>query len=194
MYVYRSNEGSCEGEIRRRIAIAKSAMSKLDKIWKDRGVSNSTKIKLVRSLVHAIFLYAAETWTIKAAERRKIDAFEMWCWRRMLRIPWTARRTNESIRRELCLDGLTLANMCTRRILQFFGHVVRGNEDSLERLVVIGNLEGKRGRGRSPTRWTDQVKTAAGTSVVGALRAAQSRESWRRLVASTRVTTLSNEE
>ena len=108
----------------------------------------------------------------------------------MLRVPWTARRTNESIRLELQLDGLTLANTCMRRIVQFFGHVARGNEDSLERLVVVGGLEGKRGRGRSPARWTDQVKTAAGTSVVGELRAAQSRDSWRRAVEALGVTTL----
>lgn len=89
-----SNNGSCESEVRRRIGMAKSAMTQLRKIWADRNITRKTKIKLVQTLVFSIFSYGAETWTIKKADRDRIDAFEMWCWRRMLQIPWTAFRTN----------------------------------------------------------------------------------------------------
>ncbi|XP_047041071.1 uncharacterized protein LOC124645313 [Helicoverpa zea] len=96
-----TNKGSSESEIRRRIGMARTAMTELSKVWKDRNITNRTKMHLVRILVFPIALYGVETWTIKAALRQKIDAFEMWCWRRMLTIPWTAYRTNVSILKEL---------------------------------------------------------------------------------------------
>ncbi|XP_077285531.1 uncharacterized protein LOC143910808 [Arctopsyche grandis] len=117
-----------------------------------------------------------------AAERKKIEAFEMWYWRRMLRIPWTAKRTNISILNELRVKD-SLSTICLRRALQFFGHVARRDDGNLEKLVVVGATEGRIGRGSSPTRWTDQVKKALHCSVVTALRKAESREEWRRLVA-----------
>ena len=119
-----SNTGSCEKEIRRRIGMAKSAMSQLQKIWKDRSISRKTKVKLVNSLVFSIFNYGVETWTLKKADRDRIDAFEMWCWRKMLQIPWFAFRTNESILRELNIKT-RLSSLCLRRILEFFGHIAR---------------------------------------------------------------------
>lgn len=177
-----SNGGECDGEIRRRIAMAKSAMSRLTKIWRDRSIKTETKIRLVKSLIFSIFQYAAETWTIKAASRKKIEAFEMWCWRRVLRVSWKEKRTNRSILEEVKVKD-RLSTICLRRILQFFGHVARRGEDSLEKLIVVGAVEGKRGRGRSPTRWTDQIKSATSCSVVAALRKAETREEWRRVVA-----------
>jgi hypothetical protein len=109
------NDGRCEGEIRRRIAMAKSAMTKLSKIWKDRSITIATKARLVRALVFPIFLYGAETWTIKARDQQRVDAFEMWCWRRMLRIPWTARQTNVSILRRIGVEK-RLSATCAERI------------------------------------------------------------------------------
>ncbi|XP_072935002.1 uncharacterized protein [Epargyreus clarus] len=129
-------------------------MDKLKKIWRNRNITKATKIWLVRTFVFPIFLYAAKTWTLRQVERRKIDALEMWCWRRMLGVSWKEFRINNSILQEL---GITqrLSNLVHRRILKFFGHVSRRNSDAIERLVVQGNVEGTRARGRSPTRWTD---------------------------------------
>ena len=176
-----TENGNCEIEIRRRIGMAKTAMSKLDKVWKNRAITKMTKLRLVKTLVFSIFLYGVETLTLKNNERQKIDAFEMWCWRKLLGIPWTARRTNASILQELKIE-VRLSTICLQRILRFFGHISRRGEDGLERLVVSGTMEGQRGRGRSPTRWTDQVKRATGLSVTDALRTAECRDKWRSLV------------
>ena len=100
-----SNKGNSEPEIRRRIGMAKTAMNQLTKIWKDSNIRKRTKIHVVRTLVFSIFLYGAEAWTLKATDRQRIDAFEMWCWRRLLRIPWTARRTKASVLKELQLES-----------------------------------------------------------------------------------------
>jgi hypothetical protein len=175
------DSGDCVEEIKRRIAMAKNAMTRLDKIWKDRGISRATKVRLVRALVFPIFSYGGETWTIKARERQRIDAFEMWCWRRLLRIPWTARRTNTSILIELSITD-RLSSLCLKQVLRFFGHIARRGEESLEKLVVLGGVEGSRGRGRAPTRWTDRIRAATGTTVVGAVRMAMCRERWRTLI------------
>ncbi|CAH2210972.1 jg14263 [Pararge aegeria aegeria] len=176
-----SATGSCETEVRRRIGLAKSAMSQLHRTWKDRNISIKTKVRLVRALIFPIFTYAAETWTIKAADRQRIDAFEMWCWRRMLRIPWTARRTNASILRQLKITR-RLSTTCLKRILEYFGHIARRDGDNLEKIVVTGKVEGKRPRGRSPIRWSDQIRTVLDTKVHTALNVAQSRVKWLKIV------------
>jgi hypothetical protein len=176
-----SNNGGSELEIRRRITLAKSAMSQLTKIWKNRAITTAVKIRLVKSLVFSVCLYGVETWTMKAADRRRIDAFEMWSWRRLLRVPWTDKRTNVSILEELKIKD-RLSTICLKRILQFFGHIARRGEESLERLVVVGSVEGRRARGRSPARWTDQVSAATGASTVASLRLAEFRTEWRQLV------------
>lgn len=173
-----NNTGSCEKEIRRRIGMAKTAMTQLQRIWRDRNISRKTKIKLVNSLVFSIFSYGAETWTLKKADRDRIDAFEMWCWRRMLQIPWTAFRTNVSILRELKIKT-RLSTLCLRKILEFFGHIARKEGHNLEQLMVTGKVDGKRPRGRSPTRWTDQIRTNLDTNLHDALHAAKERNKWR---------------
>ena len=141
--------------------MAKGAMSNLNTIWKSRNIHLSTKIRLVKSLVFSIFLYGAETWTMKSRERARIDALEMWCWRRLLRVPWTAHRTNTSILTELKIEE-RLSTVCMRRVLQYFGHIARRGPDNLERVFLTGSVEGNRGRGRSPMRWSDQVKEVTG--------------------------------
>lgn len=144
-----SNEGSCVPEIKRRIAMAKDAMTRLQNIWKNRGISFKTKARLVRALVFLIFLHRVETWTIQTRVRQRIDAFEMWCFRRILRIPWTAKRTNVSILYQLDIKT-RLSTVCLQRILSYFGHIMQRGDSSLEKLVIVGNTEGKRPRGRSP--------------------------------------------
>ena len=141
----------------------------------------ATKIRLIRALVFPIFLYGAETWTVRESEKKKIDALEMWCWRKMLGISWTQFRTNVSILQELGIKQ-RLSSIVQGRILTFFGHITRRGDTSMERLVVQGRVEGTRARGRSPMRWTDQVKTALNRSVHECSRSAGVREQWRRLV------------
>lgn len=174
-----TNTGGCEDEIRRRCAMTRSSVERLTKIWKDRRITRMTKSRLMRCLVFPIFLYGAETWTLRMQDRRKIDALEMWCWRRMLRIPWTAHRTNVSILKELNITE-RLSSTVQIRILKFFGHITR-NEDSMERLVVQGKVEGKRSRGRSPTRWTDTIKSATDHSINDCSHSAKNRSAWRRI-------------
>ncbi|CAH2107939.1 unnamed protein product [Euphydryas editha] len=175
------NNGSCEGEIRRRIGMAKSAMSQLQRIWRDRKISIKTKIKLVRTLIFSIFLYGAETWTIKSADRNRIDAFEMWCWRKMLQIPWTAHRTNVSILKQLHIQT-RLSTTCLKRVLEYFDHIARKDNDNLERLMITGKIEGKRPRGRSPIRWSDQIRTSLGITFKDALKGAENRKRWRDII------------
>ncbi|XP_049886587.1 uncharacterized protein LOC126381094 [Pectinophora gossypiella] len=129
------NDGSCVPEIKRRIGMAKDAMTRLNNVWKKRGIGIKTKMRLIRALVFPIFLYGVETWTILARERQRIDALEMWCWRRMLRIPWTAKRTNASIMTQLQIKT-RLSTICQQRILSYFGHTMRRGDDSLEKLIV----------------------------------------------------------
>lgn len=176
-----TNEGGCAEEIKRRMAITRSAMDKLKKIWRNRNITKATKTRLVRALVFPIFLYAAETWTLRESEKKKIDALEMWCWRRMLGVSWTDFRTNASILQEL---GITqrLSSIVQARILTFFGHVSRRDGTSIERLVVQGKVEGTRARGRSPLRWTDQIRTAVDGPLHVCTRKAEIREEWRRIV------------
>ncbi|VEN36712.1 unnamed protein product [Callosobruchus maculatus] len=149
------NSGSCENEIRRRIQQARVAMTKLTKIWRDHNITKATKMSLVQSLVFSIFLYASETWTVKKADRARIDSFEMWMWRRMLRIPYTVHRTNVSILDELG-NPKRLSSIVSMRMLTFFGHIHRS--DNMEKLVVQGHAPSGRRRGRSPTHWVDTTK------------------------------------
>lgn len=120
-----NNEGSSVPEIKRRIAKAKDVMTWLQNIWKNRGISFKTKARLVRALIFPIFLYGVEKWTIRERERQRIDAFEMWCWKRMLRIPWTAKRTNVSILSQLGIKTQLSTTTCLQRILSYFGHIMR---------------------------------------------------------------------
>lgn len=156
-------------------------MSKMSKIWKDRSVTKETKIRLVRSLVFSIATYGAETWTIKMNMRKRIDAFEMWCWRRMLRVSWTEHRTNQSVADEIQIPD-QLSKIINRSILKYYGHISRRDDDNLERLIIQGKMEGKRPRGRSPRRWTDQVKELSKRPLAECSRIAKNREEWREVV------------
>lgn len=187
-----NDNGSCEEEIRRRIQIARAQMVKLKKIWLDKNIKRTTKTQLVRTLIFSIALYGAETWTLKATDRRRIDAFEMWTWRRMMHIPWTAHRTNMSVREEVkVLTPLSIT--CDQKILSYFGHTMRREPDSLEKTLIIGKIEGARKRGRSPRRWVDQVVELTGSRLTDAVRSAQNRSRWRAAVRNHKVTIISND-
>ncbi|CAG9109366.1 unnamed protein product [Plutella xylostella] len=175
-----TNDGNCDSEIKRRIQIAKSAMTKLEKIWKNTNITKRTKVRLVHALVFPIFLYGSETWTIKANLKTRIDAFEMWIWRKMLRIPWTAFRRNESILNELKIF-VRLSDICRSRMLKFLGHIARSGPESLEKHILMGKVEGKRRRGRAPARWCDQTQSYLQLRLHEALHTAADRSTWRTL-------------
>ena len=126
-------------------------MTNLDSVLKSRDITLSTKVRLVKAMVFPVVLYGCESWTVKKAERQRIDAFELWCWRRLLRVPWTARRSNQSILKEIS-PGRSLEGLVLRLKLQYFGHLIR-RADSLEKTLMLGKIEGRRRRGRERMRW-----------------------------------------
>ena len=146
-------DGDCSHEIKRRLLLGKKVMTNLGSILKSRDITLPTKVHLVKAMVFPIVMYGCESWTIKKAEPRRIDAFELWCWRRLLRVPWTAKRSNQSILKEIrpecSLEGLML-----KLKLQYFGHLMR-RDDSLEKTLMLGKIEGRRRRGQQRMRWLD---------------------------------------
>ena len=172
-----TEDGLCEKEVRRRIAMGKDAMGGLTSIWKDRGVTLETKVKLVKVLVFPIVLYGAETWTMRQHERRKIDAFELWCWRRVLRVSWMERKTNISII-ETIKPEWTLESRMAKAALSYFGHVVRAG--GMEEDVMLGRMNGARKRGRPRQRWLDTLSGyASGATISNMSRDARDRGGWR---------------
>ena len=132
-------------------------MTNIDSIFKSKDITLPTKVRLVKAMVFPVVMYGCESWTVKKAECRRIDAFELWCWRRLLRVPWTARRFTQSILKEIS-PGISLEGMLLKLKLQYFGHLMR-RVDSLEKTLMLGGTEGRRRRGRqrmmaSLTRWT----------------------------------------
>ena len=138
--------GDCSHEIKRRLLLGRKVMTNLDSIFKSRDIILPIKVHLVKAMVFPVVMYGCRSWTIKKAECRRIDAFELWCWRRLLRVPWTARRSNQSILKEIgpecSLEGLML-----KLKLQYFGHLMR-RADSLEKTLMLGKIEGRRRTGR----------------------------------------------
>ena len=144
-----NKDGDCSHEINRRLMLGRQAMINLEKLMKSRDINMNTKKKIVQTMVFPITTYGCESWTIKKQDRRKVDAFELWCWRRVLRVPWTAKRTNQSILDEIKPD-ISLESSMLKLKLSFFGHIMRKNE-SLEKEIMLGKIEGKRRRGRQLT-------------------------------------------
>ena len=130
-------------------------MTNLDSILKSRDITLPTKVHLVKAMVFPVVMYGCESWTIKKAECRRIDAFEMWCWRRLLRVPWTARRSNLSILREIG-PGCSLEGLMLKLKLQYFGHLIQ-RADSFKKTLLLGKIEGRRRRGRQRMRWLDGI-------------------------------------
>ena len=130
-------------------------MTNLDSIFKSRDITLPTKVHLVKAMVFPVVMYGCESWTVKKAERRRIDVFELWCWRRLLRVPWTTRRSNQSILKEIS-PGCSLEGLTLKLKLQYFGHLMR-RVDSLEKTLMLGGIGGRRRRGRQRMRWLDGI-------------------------------------
>ena len=143
-------DGDCSHEIKRRLLLGRKVMTNLDSILKSRDITLSTKVRLVKAMVFPVVIYGCESWTIKKAERRRIDAFELWCWRRLLRVPWTSRRSNQSILKEIS-PGRSLEGLMLKLKLPYFGHLMR-RVDSLGKTLMLEGIAGRRRRGRQRMR------------------------------------------